>query len=688
MWHVPNTPIVLGMSDLITFLILIAVFGALANLLPIAFRGVERWWQTGNTTPGRPIWCAWVAVGISAAAWAVIFSPSFGGGADANPPTVLAALVWTVGGIAWLGVVLGRRLQVRIEVLDSAGKRSDQAAAFTSARLSTMGSHKPRGADAPQGSDVGTLPADALSATPTSTAAWVAYHLVRAVLSMVPWHAKIAVVDCETATIELRRFGKQVRTTVLYRSALGLAPLAEGTPSEERDCVGTRDLLTAAAALIVIELSVRHRCLKHGLCGATRWRSLACQVLAGTPPWEDDSSARTALLAEAVDKDPGNHAAWLAYYVERSGKTAVGETETELLLARRLKALLDEVEQTSRAQRDEIGYAALHLRLHYSYATTLLNAIEGANHRTRPATTNWVAAQLEEVDRAASKLESLLDVIEGADAPPAESGDGLADRHRELRGQLSSPKEFGLLTANLRRYAAEVRPSAVFLRQYVDYLKNEITGEHALREMAGQRFVSLEAHYNRACIESQLGKLPESLEDLDLAVGGKKYQELAVSDPFLDNVWNGDGAASLTRNDQTLSRIALFAPHLDRLRRHGIRYPADLLLREDPEALATALDVPAGTLRWMQHVCLLAQLCPRPEQRADWTELLTLEGVTTIEELRHRVGEPEAELPRALRERGSRAGIRAPSAGVLDKWAQAGREIVRERIAYSGGRRL
>ncbi|MGW2638601.1 hypothetical protein [Streptomyces sp. NPDC001348] len=189
--------------------------------------------------------------------------------------------VSTAFGLFYFGIIgLGTRLRVRLRVVGSDGKEDPASAAYAIQRIEAMGQLSPRGMAAPAGADILWLPAEAVSALPNVESKLVSslMRLLQMAALITPWTAEVALVGDGVATAHLRRNGSQADSTMIFADGLG------GKLANEDERAVCHKLLTAAAAFVLIRLSDRHLVLKEGLCGTSKWRSLACQVLAGTPP--------------------------------------------------------------------------------------------------------------------------------------------------------------------------------------------------------------------------------------------------------------------------------------------------------------------------------------------------------------------------------------------------------------------
>jgi hypothetical protein len=223
---------------------------------------------------------------------------------------------------------------------------------------------------------VTALPEEALTTLPQGRIAAALFNVVQAVLPTVPWRASVVLVDHDTATVTLSRNGHPADVTRVSRSGLGLPEVPTTGDEETRnDQIGVANtqLLTAAAAVILLALSKRHPGLRNGLCGATRWQSAALQVLATEEPLTDDrtpekQTLRKRLLARAAQLDPDNALAWVAYL------HCFGRRSPNLEDQRRFAELMAEAhDRMFRHGAPPPGFEALRLRMRYSRAVAWVN---------------------------------------------------------------------------------------------------------------------------------------------------------------------------------------------------------------------------------------------------------------------------------------------------------------------------
>ncbi|MFF9060411.1 TPR end-of-group domain-containing protein [Streptomyces sp. NPDC014882] len=484
----------------------------------------------------------------------------------------VTAGVLTAAGVVTLGLGVGTRLTMRVTVRDPKGKEDAVNAAYVASRMVAM-SHKPRGLASPQGTDVLTLPKEAVAALPSQ--GQLAVDMVRFGLTLfasAPWRADIVVIDGETATATLKRNSGLADSTIVYRSELGLDGFGPSAGAAgDGSASSVHDVLTGAAAFLLMRLSEAHPGLRSGLCGATRWRGLACQILAGTPPWQSDLRAAEQLFATAVDNDPGNDAARLGYLYHRAGATC-GQPDDELRYARRVEDLYQDFRRKNDEAKDG-GYLALTMRaarsLVYARRNCALLLTDPKKREGQAAAARRATEQLRDLTRAA----------------------------------VDSPDK------GLKKFGETMLPTM------------EILGETGTRRYDGP--VGPLHHYLRACRLAEEGRRDDALHSLELALGSRELRESARTDPSFESLLTDERHRMRLVDliDQTdVTDIEAFRPYERELLRCGFRHPGELL---GAAGRSTFPHLRGETLRWMREISRLVEECPSEKHAIAWTNLLT-----------------------------------------------------------------
>lgn len=143
-------------------------------------------------------------------------------------------------------------------------------------------------------------------------------------------------------------------------------PSALDTASAQERAVA--QLLTGAAAFILLHLSKVHLHLQGGLCGARNWKSVTLQVIATSKSLIDQRSQCAALLSRAMKEDPGYVLArfeylWAVYQA----------TPAEITNYKRFATEIDRQYVASGLDDKDDGWQPLRIRVLYSRATQWLN---------------------------------------------------------------------------------------------------------------------------------------------------------------------------------------------------------------------------------------------------------------------------------------------------------------------------
>jgi hypothetical protein len=570
----------------------------------------------------------------------------------------LAAVLAAATGIAFRGWGLGSRLRVHIDVRTTEGEADPAGTAYLAARLRALGTERPRGLITPQGTDLTELPEDALSTLPEGRWAGAVARVARVFVAAPPWHASVAVVGGDRVTVSLSRNGWPTDTVLIDGAALGLSGLG-GSGQDDDATLRRLPALTGAAAYVLLRLSLIHRQLTVGLCGATRWEGLAAQVLATEPPACDDPARVTALLSHAVDTDPGNAAAWLAYLHDRSG-TAVADAGHERVFAKHFDHYYTQLfgaDEADVAIRD--GYEALRLRWLYARAAAWFN----------------------------------VHLLDSSD-PDETALENAAHRTHLLFERSSFVQDAEKATDEVRAFAAEMTPTAALLWEAVlgasaNVVPEGLTDitEQARMRADTARPVSLRLLYDSACNAAEQGKRDDAFTSLSLALGLKHLQVFARTDPSLAPLRDDDRFTALVGRTEELETAQAFAASAAKLATIGIRFPQQVLDRSDSDegsaAMAAALDVSKETITWWRSLCQLALSAPAADTALPWVDLLVAEGLDSPVAFCTEYDRDRAGLRQALMNQARRQEVVAPSIADLAEWRAALADRLRPARASS-----
>lgn len=272
-----------------------------------------------------------------------------------------------VGGV--LGVFLtawwlATRLRLEVKVTREDNKDSRAEAALVTALLYDLGAEKPRGLEVTQGADVTAL-TDALTALPDNVISKGIRTVLAAITGTTPWIANIEG-DTNGRTVSVSRNGRTIESVAIDGHTYGsVVPddAAKATPNRLAEAP-----LRMAAAFILFTLAKKHPSIRGGLAGASDWRSIGLQYVATTLLEADaDSEKRQQKLAKALELDPGNLAAQLAFRHATERKSA----DARVLIGYRdwLK------DQECELVREGLAQSAVLLRACYTRTVIATNAV-------------------------------------------------------------------------------------------------------------------------------------------------------------------------------------------------------------------------------------------------------------------------------------------------------------------------
>lgn len=301
-WITPLAPIA-GLGLVVFGLLLIA--GRIAALLPGIRRGVRShfialvYYAIGVIT----------AIGASIGAMFVTTTLDSGELAPTTSYLAFAVISYAVAAVLTLGVALGSRLKVAVEVRGNDGKKDDAATSRMIAAISELGA-PPKGLEVPVGFDLAGL-TGALPSAPTSKVLAAVVGVLQFLFAAPPWRLTVTPGSEFVSNVTMARNGLTIRSVQLDTRVL---KVASGVSVERRQTI-------AAASFAVATLATKHSGFE-GLGGATNWRSMALHLL-GTTDLPDDP-ATVSVLALAVDIDSANSLARAAlhYALYRRGGVA------------------------------------------------------------------------------------------------------------------------------------------------------------------------------------------------------------------------------------------------------------------------------------------------------------------------------------------------------------------------------
>ncbi|MFC5143414.1 DUF4332 domain-containing protein [Streptomyces aureoversilis] len=501
--------------------------------------------------------------------------------------TLHRQIVVLYGGLVAFGLLItsaavgqNRRLQIHAQ---AGGSGSDEAATdYVLARLQSLGMESPRDLLAiPALTPLSRLTSADLSALPSGPLAGALARVFSVFRPDLTWRARVTIMDDNRVTVALTRNSRHAESVIFSRLDLALPPLEPGDSEFETSLVTDRahaQLLTGAASFILLHLSQVHPELRAGLCGAENWKSVTQQVIACSKSLIDDPAERTALLARAVDEDPGNVLARFEYVwallkglpPDQSGRHQK-IAETVELQYRRLPAI-----------GTEKGWEPLHMRALYKMTAFWLNHYVESNRTDTAALT-----------KAQERADQLVDLCE----------------NREAYGK------------QLEWVARRMLPIAENLRHTVDVTRHGPLPEAWLHPHAKVPPSPLLA-YNQACLECLLlmernhtDATSNAIDDLRFALATKDDRDEAWADPFFRALRpNEDFQRLIKRPPTKFLDLPAFSTHKSLLEEAGISVADDLVKRTVTEAqrsaLASYLSTSSVIIDRFRALALLAEIHP------------------------------------------------------------------------------
>lgn len=367
----------------VAFLLWLVVSAALAQLLPLLTRNflahapppvgavgmlvVAAGAAVG--TFGAVMHTTWTAWAEQNATWALWAFAGIDAGVKANGSgwcMVAGGLISAVGLLLWDW----RRRSTKKLLVTVDGEDTAKAVDNLRGIIADMGSANPRGVLMPVGPDATFL--KDVDFTTFGVGGWAnaVKSFVLAIKPHVPWNLAVSVVSDDRLAVTLRRNHAPIASEVIDRTWLKLdagsladlekdAPASEKLPAGEEPEKAQLWPFPAALALCSMAEVSWHA---PGLGGATNWRGMALQHLA-TSQLRRRRTVSRVLLGRALDLDPHNHAASLAYW-----RAIYRDASSEEQLTR-YRDLLKELVKKIEERREP----AILLRALYSLTATQIN---------------------------------------------------------------------------------------------------------------------------------------------------------------------------------------------------------------------------------------------------------------------------------------------------------------------------
>ncbi|MER7045871.1 DUF4332 domain-containing protein [Streptomyces jumonjinensis] len=557
---------------------------------------------------------------------------------------IAAHIALAVIGVVLTAATMGQNLRLQVEVQKPDGTVSAGSTDYLLARVKGLGAESPKALNGAT-SGLATTPlskitSEDLSALPAGKVAGALSRLLFAARPDLTWRARVTLVDADRVAMTLSRNGRYAESAVFSRPDLGLSAVptepAEADRAAEQDRANAQ-LLTGAAAFILLRLSKAHLELQDDLYGAERWQSVALQVIATSRSLMGDGvkadDERVELLSRAMDEDPGYVLArfeylWAVY------RRAPDQRTAHAALANSLDEQYGRSGLSDRGVEDE-GWAPLRIRVKYSSATHWLNGYVAEGRRD----------------------------------------DQLRENAAESVTELKSLCEEKWKGVQLRRQADRMHDFAENLEHCITALEGVAPPKGATWLHPHEHAPSPKLAWDHACLDCFLAGIPglkaekdmrlgQAIEDLEFAVATDRARSKATADPCFGPLASDHRFKQLTGvPPRSFLDLPALAPHKVPLAKAGIESAPDLARRtqsaEQQEQLATHLGVSRVIIDRMREIALLAQVHPDLDDPG-MLHLLIAQGVGSPAALRDRASRDADQLISQVRGEAEKYGLTPP----------------------------
>ncbi|MFF2043594.1 hypothetical protein ACFVVX_24565 [Kitasatospora sp. NPDC058170] len=511
--------------------------------------------------------------------WAVLTSCFFSWGERER--LIVADIALALLGLTATATALGQSRRLQVEAQGPDGKSDVAASEYVMARLQSLGSRQPASLGIARPTELSRLASEDLKAVPGGAIATAAARIMYVLRPGLTWRALVTLVDADRVTVTLTRNSHQADCVLISGPALGLAPPGPApvvkVPDGGGPAAGAEDggepaaaaedggraraqLLTGAAACILVRLSRIHRELRPGLCGAEQWQSVALHVIAMEPTLTDTAQKRVELLRRAVKVEPEYGLARVDYLSERF-QHVPGTAANRLRFAK----LMDGQLALARPHGQPVhrGWEVIYLRTLYSSAAMRVNCYLTELAASGPRVAALRQAEPEILTTALDSVWMLL------------TQSRLIARRADDR--------------QARSFAADMKPVAANLMTSIRLLR-----EHLSRTDEGEpwrwtapepgSFPSPDLAYDYACLAAlvkEVGLPPGSLGDLEdhlaLAVATAADRRELWGDPSFAALLRGEAygreiacAVGLPEQPVDMLDLAPFEPYAEKFRAIGV----------------------------------------------------------------------------------------------------------------------
>jgi hypothetical protein len=583
---------------------------------------------------GKQVWADWKPLLLSLAGVVAVAIVLFLTALSSLSGRLLVAyVVLALFGVLVTAAVLGQNLRLQVEAQSADGKADTASSDYLLARMQSLGTEAPKGLLAfPTATPLSRLSAEDLSALPAGPIASALSRIFYILRPDLTWRARVTLVDTNRLTISLSRNGRLAKNVIFSRRDLGLPAIGDG--QSEIAPISTVEraraqLLTGAAAVILLHLSKVHPILRQDLCGATKWKSVTLQVIATSTSLIDNPDQKVALLARAVNEDPGYVVARFEYLwaVHRSIPSDARDYRQSAEMCDR------QIQETPAAVKALDGWRLIYVRALYKSAAFWVNQYVISGYRDNSA-----------LDRAKHYAEEVADVCQ---VPDGRRG-----------GQLGELLE-------------RIFPFIEVLKSCVSVLDGEPVPEADAYPHANE-FPAPALAYDHACLHCfMLEKHPmdarvpqwsnQAIEDLRIALVTEDDRQEASTDPCFRKLALDPRFRKLVGTADFLG-LPMFAACRAQLISAGLTTAYDLAQWTESDAqladLATHLNVSRITIKSFRDVALLAQYHPDLDDPA-LLHIFLSSGVNSPGSLRRAVLRDAEHLVRTVFKAAEKRGLSA-----------------------------
>ena len=552
-------------------------------------------------------------------------------------------------GVTATAMALGQGLRLQVEAHGPDGTLDAAASDYVLARIQQSDTRKANGLGISRSNDLSALITADFSAIPVGAIASVAARLMYAIRPGLTWRARVTVVDPNRLVVALTRNGLNVENIVISRKNMGLPDLPAGLVSPQLEAEQGRahaQLLTGAAACILVRLSRIHTKLQDGLCGAEQWRGVAMQMIATEPALVEDTELELSLLQGAVELEPRYGTARLAYtYALYDRFQGRGPSKERLRFAAWMDRLVRLAEKGAPDRSTRMGWEVIRMKAMYSSVAMRWN------YCLEELADNWDTRSLSKSGRdalSAAKLR-VVKLVDYCD----ESGDGYA-----------------------AWFAKRMSPFASNLAASINFLQTNLDGDFlvhwpgsAITEEYPWPALAFSFGCSASLVRDFGGAGREGTDLFDhfaFPVATNADRQRLLSDPaylLLEEANNSDGLDVVLNPATTRVQLLDLPPFVacaPRLAQLGVTTVDALRQRTDTEfhrrTLAKYLDVAPLVVDYYADLAELAGVHPYlKDPRA--LKVLIEAGINSRHDLENRLDTNEADLLSQLRERAAEDGV-------------------------------